>query len=164
MWISIGRIYFHQNKVDDAIACLEEALIIKLRFLPEKHMSMAETQHLLGSLYIKKNKFTPAIPLLKSALLGYKGSRDCEIIKSDVLDLLGSAYAKLGENDHAILSYEHSLKIKIVVVGKDGVACANVLMEIGKLKSLEDDIDGALVAFKEGDSHFYFFVLGYFLY
>ena len=76
-------------------------------------------------------------------------------MKSDVLDLLGLAYANLGENDHAILSYEHSLMIKKVVVGPDGSPCANVLMEIGKLKSLKDDVDGALVAFKEGDYHIY---------
>lgn len=149
--ISIGRIYFHQDRFDDATACLEEALAIKIEFLPANHMSLAETQHLLGSLYINTDGFVRAIPLLKSALVGYKGSREVEILKSDVLDLLGKAYMKTGENAHAILSYEHSLKMKKVVVGKDCVACANVLMEIGKLKSLSDDIAGALVAFKEGD-------------
>ena len=151
---SLGRIYFHQNQFDSAIVGLEEALKIKESKLPETHMSLAETRHLLGSLYIKKNKFTLAIPLLKSALVSYRGSRDCDVMKSDVLDLLGNAYTKLGENDHAILSYEHSLKIKKVVVGKDHVACANVSMEIGKLKSKKDDIDGALIAFKEGEYPF----------
>jgi tetratricopeptide (TPR) repeat protein len=153
---SLGRIYFHQNQVDSAVECLEEALEIKQSKLSEKHMSLAETQHLLSSLYIRTEMFEPAIPLLKNALVAYRNSRgDCEIIKSDVLDLLGSAYAQLGDDGHAVLSYEHSLKIKKVVVGKDHVACANVQMEIGKLKSRMDDIDGALVAFKDGEFHAY---------
>lgn len=148
---SLGKIYYHQGRVDEAIACLERALEIKSRHLSEKHMSLAETKHLLGSLYMKKNNVAPVVPLLQSALVAYRGTRHCEIMKSDVLDLLGSAYAKLGEVDHAILSFEHSLKIKKVVVGPDTIPCANVLMEIGKLKSKKDDIDGALAAFKEGD-------------
>lgn len=148
---SLGKIYFHQDKVDDALTCLEEALIIKKDKLSEKHMSLAETQHLLGSLYIKKKNFEPVIPLLKSALIAYRGSKDCEIMKSDVLDLLGNAYANVDEVDYAILSYEKSLKIKRVVVGAETAPCANVLMELGKLKVSKDDIDGALVAFKEGE-------------
>lgn len=103
-WVSIGRIYFHQDRVGDAIACLEEALAIKRRYLSEHHMSLAETQHLMGSLHLKRNEYTLAIPLLKSALKGYKRSQECEIIKSDVLDLLGNVYARIGEADHAILS------------------------------------------------------------
>lgn len=147
---SLGKIHFHQNKVDEAIACLEEALKIKESKLSEKHMSLAETKHLLGSLYVKKKNFESAIALLKSALIAYRGSRDCEIMKSDVLDLLGNAYANIGEQDYAILSYEKSLKIKTVVVGSEATPCANVLMELGKLKFLKGDVDGALVAFKEG--------------
>ena len=123
--------------------------IKKLR-LPENHVSLAETQHLLGSLYTKKDRHSDSIPMLKSALVAYKSCRDCEVIKSDVLDLLGSAYARIGETGHAILSYEHSLKIKKAIVGREDVACANVLMEIGRLKSAKEDIDGALIAFKEG--------------
>ena len=148
----MGKIYFHQNKVDDAITSLEEALKIKKAKLSEKHMSLAETQHLLGSLYIKKNNFEPVVQLLKSALVAYRGSRDCEIMKSDVLDLLGSAYSNLDEIDYAILSYEKSLKIKSAVLGSDTTPCANVLMELGKLKAKKSDLDGALVAFKEGES------------
>ena len=113
-------------------------------------MSLAETKHLLGSLYVKKKNFESAIALLKSALIAYRGSRDCEIMKSDVLDLLGNAYANIGEQDYAILSYEKSLKIKTVVVGSEATPCANVLMELGKLKFVKGDVDGALVAFKEG--------------
>ena len=149
----MGKIFFHQQKVNHAIACLEEALEIKKCKLPDKHMSLAETRHLLGSLYIKRGDFAPAIPLLLSALVAHRGSQDCDVLKSDVLDLLGSAYAKTGDIDHAILSYEHSLKIKNVVVGTDTSPCSNVLMEIGKLKSLRNDMDGALIAFKEGDSY-----------
>ncbi len=119
-------------------------------------MSLAETLHLLGSLYNKKGTYAPAIPLLNSALVAYRGRRDCEIMKSDVLDLLGSAYAKIGDTDNAILSYEHSLKIKQSVVGVETIPCANVLMEIGKLKYLNNDDDGALAAFKEGDHWLYF--------
>ena len=148
----MGKIYFHQNKVDDAITSLEEALEIKKAKLSEKHMSLAETQHLLGSLYIKKNNIEPVVQLLKSALVAYRGSRDCEIMKSDVLDLLGSAYSNLDEIDYATLSYEKSLKIKSAVLGSDTTPCANVLMELGKLKAKKSDLDGALVAFKEGES------------
>ena len=131
------------------------ALEIKKFKLSDKHMSLAETLHLLGSLYIKKGTCAPAIPLLNSALVAYRGRRDCEILKSDVLDLLGSAYAKIGDPDDAILSFEHSLKIKQSVVGEDTIPCANVLMEIGRLRALNNDDDGALAAFKEGDYSLY---------
>lgn len=159
----MGKIFFHQHKVNHAIACLEEALEIKKCKLSDKHMSLAETRHLLGSLYIKIGDFAPVIPLLLSALVAYRGSQDCDILKSDVLDLLGSAYTKTGDIDHAILSYEHSLKIKNVVVGTDTSPCSNVLMEIGRLKSLRNDMDGALIAFKEGDLYvFVYFVTTFF--
>ena len=150
-WISLGKIFFHQNNVDNAISCLEESMEIKKSKLSEKHMSLAETRHLLGSLYIKKENFAPAVALLKCALVAYRGSRDCEIMKSDVLDLLGGAYANLGETDHAILSYETSLKIKKAVVGAESSPSSNVLMEIGKLRSSKGDMEGSLAAFKEGD-------------
>ena len=65
--------------------------------------------------------------------------------------MLGNAYANVDEVDYAILSYEKSLKIKRVVVGAETAPCANVLMELGKLKVSKDDIDGSLVAFKEGE-------------
>lgn len=117
----------------------------------------------MGSLYIKRGDFAPVIPLLVSALVAYRGSQDCDLLKSDVLDLLGSAYTKTGDIDHAILSYEHSLKIKNVVVGTDTSPCSNVLMEIGRLKSLRNDMDGALIALKEGDLYvFVFFVTTFF--
>lgn len=121
--------------------------------LPDNHMSLAETLHLMGSLYIKKGTCAPAIPLLNSALIAYRGRVDCEIMKSDVLDLLGCAYETIGDTDDAILSYEHSLMIKKSVVGEETIPCANVLMEIGRLKSLKKDDDGALAAFKEGDQY-----------
>ena len=147
----MGKIFFHQHKVNHAITFLEEALEIKKSKLTDKHMSLAETRHLLGSLYMKRGDFAPVIPLLLSALVAYRGRQDCDVLKSDVLDLLGNAYAKTGDIDNAILSYEHSLKIKKVVLGTDSSPCSNVMMEIGRLKSLSNDVDGALVAFKEGE-------------
>ena len=149
MQISLGKICFHQDRTDEAIAFLEEALKIKKAKLSDKHMSLAETRHLLASLYIKKENFEPVIDLLLSALVAYRGSRDCDILKSDVLDLLGRAFTRTGDIENAIQSYERSLKIKTVLVGVDSSPCSNVLMEIGKLKSSSNDIDGALIAFKE---------------
>ena len=157
--ISLGKIYLFQDKVNDAIVCLEEALEIKKSKLPNNHMSLAETLHLLGSLHIKKGNYATAISYLTSALVLYRGRRSCEIMKSDVLDLLGSAYSKEGKYSNAILSYEHSLKIKKAVVGQDTVPCANVLMEIGRLRSFNNDDDGALTAFKQGDIRFYYILL-----
>lgn len=149
MRISLGKICFHQDRTDKAIACLEEALNIKKSKLSDKHMSLAETRHLLASLYIKNENFESVIDLLLSALVAYRGSRDCDILKSDVLDLLGKAFFRTGDIDNSIQSYERSLKIKTILVGADSSPCSNVLMEIGKLKSLSNDIDGALIAFKE---------------
>ena len=149
--VSVGKIYYHQDKVDDAVVCLEEALRIKKSKLGQRHISLAETEHLLASLYVKKGKFLMAIPLLQSVLLTFEGVQDCEIVKSDAFDLLGSAYAQTGDNEKAISSYEQSLKIKKAILGQDDVACANVLTEIGKLNALMDDVNDALVAFKEGN-------------
>ena len=165
---SVGKVYFHQGKFDDAVVLLEEALRIKKSKLSERHQSLAETEHVLASLYIKKEDFAAAIPLLKSALTTYKSKKDCDIMKSDVLDLLGNAYALSGIHEDAILSYKHSLKIKRAICGLDNIACANVLMEIGKLRAGTGDLNEALVAFKEGEfdlSLFYFiFFLGFVLY
>ncbi len=148
--MSVGRVYFHQGRIDDAIVCLEEALRIKKSKLDKGHQSLAETEHVLASLYIQKEDIATAIPLLKSALSTYKGKKDCDIMKSDVFDLLGKAYSMIGINEDAILSYKHSLKIKRAVLGLDDVACANVLMEIGKLRASTGDLNEALIAFKEG--------------
>jgi tetratricopeptide (TPR) repeat protein len=149
---SIGRIYFHQDKYEEAIDYVEQALKIKENALHERHISLAETQHLLGSLLIKKGS-SSAVPLLKEALITYKGKKDCEVLKSDVLDLLATAYMKKGDNRYAILSLEQSLKIKTKILGPDDLACANVLMILGKLKAKTENVDGALVAFKEGMSY-----------
>jgi len=146
---NVGRVYFHQGRVDDAIVCLEEALRIKKSKLDNGHPSVAETEHVLASLYIQKEDIATAIPLLKSALSTYKGKKDCDIMKSDIFDLLGKAYSIIGIIEDAILSYKHSLKIKRAVLGLDDVACANVLMEIGKLRASTGDLNEALIAFKE---------------
>ena len=147
---SIGRIYFYQEKYEEAIDCVEQALKIKCNALHERHISLAETQHLLGSLLIKKGDFSSAVPLLKAALITYKGKKDCEVLKSDVLDLLATAYMKKEDNQFALLSLEQSLKIKTEILGPDDLACANVLMILGKLKAKTGNVNGALVAFKEG--------------
>jgi tetratricopeptide (TPR) repeat protein len=156
---SIGRIYFYQEKYEEAIDCVEQALKIKDDALHERHISLAETQHLLGSLLIKKGDCSSAVPLLKSALITYKGKKDCEVLKSDVLDLLATAYMNKGDNQFAILSLEQSLKIKTEILGPDDLACANVLMILGKLIAKTENVDGALVAFKEGTSLNYFVFL-----
>jgi len=101
-------------------------------------------------LFIKRGDFSSAVPLLKDALITYKGKKDCEILKSDVLDLLADAYMNKDDNQYAILSLEQSLKIKREILGPDDLACANVLMIVGKLKAKMKNLDGALVAFKEG--------------
>ena len=125
---------------------------IKENALNERHISLAETQHLLGSLLMKKGSSSSAVPLLKAALITYKGKKDCEVLKSDVLDLLATAYMENGENQYAILSLEQSLKIKTSILGPADLACANVLMILGKLKAKMENVNGALVAFKEGVS------------
>lgn len=147
---SIGRIYFYQEKYEEAIDCVEQALKIKGNALRERHISLAESQHLLGSLLIKKANFSSAVPLLKDALITYKDKKDCEVLKSDVLDLLATAYLKKEDDQFALLSLEQSLKIKTKILGPDDLACANVLMMLGKLKAKKGDVNGALVAFKEG--------------
>ena len=124
--------------------------MIKENALHDKHISLAESQHLLGSLLIKCGDFPSALPLLKSALVTYKGKEDCEVLKSDVLDLLATAYVKKGDRQYAILSLEQSLKIKTEILGPDDLACANVLMILGKQKAEMENYNGALVAFKEG--------------
>lgn len=101
---------------------------------------------------MKKGSSSSAVPLLKAALITYKGKKDCEVLKSDVLDLLATAYMENGENQYAILSLEQSLKIKTSILGPDDLACANVLMILGKLKAKMENVNGALVAFKEGVS------------
>ena len=130
----------------------------------ERHISLAETQHLLGSLLIKKGDFSSAVSLLKAALITYKDKKDCEVLKSDVLDLLATAYMEKGDDEFALLSLEQSLKIKTKILGPDDLACANVLMILGKLKAKTGNLDGALVAFKEGTSlhcfSFFFSQLG----
>ena len=104
----------------------------------------------MGSLLIKRDDCSSAIPLLRSALITYKSKKDCEVMKSDVLDLLAKAYMSKGDNQSAILSLEQSLKIKREILGPDDLACANVLMIVGKLKQKMENVNGALVAFKEG--------------
>ena len=104
----------------------------------------------MGSLLIKRDDFSSAIPLLRSALITYKSKKDCEVYKSDVLDLLAKAYMSKGDNQSAILSLEQSLKIKREILSPDDLAFANVLMIVGKLKQKMENVNGALVAFKEG--------------
>jgi tetratricopeptide (TPR) repeat protein len=147
---SIGRIYFYQDKFEEAIRYVGQALKIKETSLHERHTSLAESQHLMGSLLIKRDDFSSAIPLLRSALITYKSKKDCDVLKSDVLDLLAKAYMSKGDNQSAILSLEQSLKIKREILGPDDLACANVLFTVGKLKQKMENVNGALVAFKEG--------------
>ena len=146
---SIGKIYFHQGKVDESIYCLERALEIKRGSITESHSSLAETEHILASLYMKKERYFDAMSLLNSALSAYKQARGCELLSSDVLDLLGQAYASTGDLKGAIAVYDQSLKIKRTSLSPDHIACANVLMEIGKLQASNDDLEDALVTFKE---------------
>ncbi|KAL3800826.1 hypothetical protein HJC23_001663 [Cyclotella cryptica] len=143
---NIGKIYFHQGKVDESMDCLERALEIKRGSITE---SLAETEHILASLYMKKERYYDAMSLLNSALSAYKQIQGCELLSSDVLDLLGQAYGATGDLKGAIAVYEESLKIKRTSLSPDHIACANVLMEIGKLQASNNELEGALVTFKE---------------
>ena len=118
--------------------------------LGERHISLAETKHILASLYAKREKYPEAITLLKSALFIYNRAKGYETLKSDILDLLGGSFANINGDVNAILSYEQSLTIKQTVLGKNHIACANVLIELGQLKMKTGDLGDALIAFKEG--------------
>jgi len=72
------------------------------------------------------------------------------VLISDVLDLLAKAYMSKGDNQSAILSLEQSLKIKREILSPDDLSCANVLIIVGRLKQKMENVNGALVAFKEG--------------
>lgn len=111
--------------------------------------SLAESRHILASAFIKRCRYFDAIALLESALSSYKLMPDCELMRSDVLDLLGHAYSVTGDLARAQSSYEQSLDIKKASLGPDHVACANVLMEIGKIQVSTSDLEKALSTFKE---------------
>ena len=115
----------------------------------ESTSSLAETQHILASCYVKKEMYFEATPLLESALSVYKQSRDCDLMRSDVLDLLGLTYARIGDTRKAISMYENSLGIKRSRLGPDDIACSNVLLEIGKMLVSNNDLEEALITFRE---------------
>lgn len=146
---SIGKIYFHQGKIDECIDCLEKALAIKESKMDGALSSLAESRHILASAFIKKGRYFDAIALLESSLSSYKQTPDCELLSSDVMDLLGHAYFTTGDVSRAKSSYEQSLEIKKASLGQDHVSCANVLMEIGKLQVSSNALEEALITFKE---------------
>ena len=146
---NIGKIYFQQGKIDESIECTKRALNIKKCKMIEPSSSLAETQHILASCYVKKQRYFEATTLLESALSVYKQSRDCELMQSDVLDLLGLTYARTGDTRKAISMYETSLAIKRSRLGPDDIACSNVLLEIGKLLVSNNDLEEALITFRE---------------
>lgn len=146
---SIGKIYFHKNKIDECIDCLERALEIKLNKMSGSASSLAESQHILASAFMKKDRYFDAIALLETALSSYHNMHDCELLSSDVMDLLGHAYNVTGDLARAKSSYEQSLDIKKICLGQDHISCANVLLEIGKLQVASNSLEEGLVTFKE---------------
>jgi tetratricopeptide (TPR) repeat protein len=146
---SIGKIFSLQGKIDEAANFLEQALEIKKVRVDKTHSSLAETKHILGSIYIKNERYADAISLLNSALSSYNKTRDCELLSSDVLDLLGHAHAATGDMLGAISVYQQSLKIKRASLGPDHISCGNVLMEIGRLQVSNNDLEDSLRTFKE---------------
>lgn len=111
--------------------------------------SQAETGHILASAYLKEERYFDAISLLESALSTYKQAKDCDLLRSDVLDLLGHAHCAIGDIAKAMSAYEQSLDIKQVRLGHEHIACGNVLMELGKLQVASNLLEDALVTFKE---------------
>ena len=146
---SIGKIYLQQGNIDESINYLERALGIKKIKMKDPTLSLAETEHVLASGYLKKERYFDAISLLECSVSAYKQSKDCDLLRSDALDLLGHASSVTGDLVRALTTYEESLRIKQTILGFDHIACGNVLMEIGKLQLSLSRLEEALATFKE---------------
>ena len=146
---SIGKIYLQQGSIDGSIHYLERALSIKQSKMTDPTLSMAETEHVLASGYLKKERYFEAISLLECSISAYKQSKDCDLLRSDSLDLLGYAFSMTGDIGKALTNYEESLGIKQTILSVDHIACGNVQYEIGKLQVLLNNLEQALVTFRE---------------
>ncbi len=113
----IGELYFREEKFDDAIKYLNDALRIKPDF--------ADAQNNIGAALARQGKFDEAIQHLNEALKINPDSAEAHAN-------LGFAFAKMGDNKQAIEHYLASLQID-AAQPETQYNLANLFIEKGEL-------------------------------
>lgn len=131
---NLAKVYYKQNKLDDAESRYQRALDIRKNVLGSWHPEVAQSYNNLAEIYRKQNKYSKAIDYYLYALAIWEkafGKEHNDV--ANCLNNLGLVYAAEGKYEEAESSYSRAVsiwKLSIGIESRDVATGYNNLAEL----------------------------------
>ena len=151
--VEVGKIYVHNNELDEAVKIGERILNICLQNPTKdpKHFCLGSAFHLLGNAYLKKGNHHKSLEYNIKALKTLKrvhGDDENHHTFGSTYNSIATNYMNLNKFDEAISYLNRSLKIKKKVLGPDHIDLCSGYSNLGQIfYHRGDNLDDALECF-----------------
>lgn len=139
-----------EDRADEALECLEEALRIRELHYGEEHESCADTMQWMGNLLRKNGDAANALDYFKFAL-SIKQKR----LGADDIDVANTLFNTavllddIEKHDLSLVAYKEALRIRILVLGSNNQEVADTLFCMGNVATAVEKHDEALGYYQE---------------
>jgi serine/threonine-protein kinase len=152
VWLTIGRAYMVQSRLDAAEIHLRAAVDIRRSVFGTEHQDTAQALVTLGELYIPKGNYGEAESLLREAVSIYRRARDAGNVSEKWFPLaltdLGIVQNYKGESAASEASLLEALEVSANFTGADRAGRANMYANLALARRGQGDLDGA-IAYQE---------------
>lgn len=145
-----GALLCEEDRADEAMECLEEALRIREIHYGEEHESCADTMQWMGNLLRKHGDPSEALDYFKFAL-SIKQNR----LGNDDIDVANTLFNTavllddIEKYDLSLVAYQEALRIRKLVLGDNNQEIADTLLCIGNVATVVESHEEALECYKE---------------
>ncbi len=138
------------RSAEEAVALHRRALAARTAFFGERHQTVAESWHDLGSALYRSGEYREAESCLRKALaLRRERAGINDRVTAETLDNLGAVIQALGRGREARQYHEEALAIRRGVFGDGHIAVAYSLNSLGTCEAIIGEKSGAESRFRE---------------
>ncbi|MEM9460808.1 MAG: tetratricopeptide repeat protein [Myxococcota bacterium] len=146
---NIGLVLQHQDKLSEALAHLQQALVIKEQELGKNHTAVAKTLSNIGTVFQQQDKLSEALNYHRQALSILEqilGENHTSVAMA--LNNIGIVMRRRGKLSEALTYLERALAIQELAWGKDHTYVAKTLGNIGTLLMDRGESSAALTCYQ----------------
>ncbi len=147
--LSLGRIHLKHRRVDDAMACFEEALGMRKQ-LSDNEVGVSEVLFQIGGVRELRKQHLESIVCYEEALKRRLSVSDEDEHAADIVYRIGEVRRIRGQNDLALRDFTQALDIYKRSVGETHLSVANAYHSLGYVCDAKNDVQKAMQNHKEG--------------
>lgn len=146
--LSLGRIYVHKRKVENAMACFDEAL----GFMKQSNNDQGASEVLfqIGNVRESKKQYHESLVCYEESLKLRISAVGEDEVTADIVSRIGELHRMRGQYDIALEKFSLALDMYKCAVGDTHLSVANTYHSLGYVCDATDDIPKSMQNHKEG--------------